>query len=255
MLLNARFVSEDSYEGTLNNPLSHNLYTYTWNNPLTYSDPSGHSPVTAIPRVVQGAWALARGILTALGAGASIALNEQDGKVRDFTVPVPMTVEESQTNRRKNDKITLHHATKVTGTASILANGIDVTYGREYLDFGQAFYITNDIEQAEDWIFKKFKGYGDILVFQVDEEIFAEYEGKTFHGNTKAWRTFVYDNRVGPPSHVKEYDYVEGPYLANPKQVYNRSKYIAEGHQVAIRHPNLAAEIFQGYVGSIPIRN
>ena len=40
-----RFVSEDSYEGTLTNPLSHNLYTYTWNNPLKYIDPSGFNPV------------------------------------------------------------------------------------------------------------------------------------------------------------------------------------------------------------------
>lgn len=37
-----RFVSEDAYEGQINNPLTQNLYTYTANNPLKYTDPSGH---------------------------------------------------------------------------------------------------------------------------------------------------------------------------------------------------------------------
>jgi RHS repeat-associated protein len=39
-----RFISEDSYEGDITNPLSLNLYTYVYNNPLRYTDPSGHIP-------------------------------------------------------------------------------------------------------------------------------------------------------------------------------------------------------------------
>ncbi len=37
-----RFISEDTYEGELNTPLSLNQYTYAHNNPLRYTDPSGH---------------------------------------------------------------------------------------------------------------------------------------------------------------------------------------------------------------------
>ncbi|MEY9092560.1 polymorphic toxin-type HINT domain-containing protein [Paenibacillus sp. RC84] len=37
-----RFINEDTYEGQLDNPLSLNLYTYVMNNPLKYTDPSGH---------------------------------------------------------------------------------------------------------------------------------------------------------------------------------------------------------------------
>ena len=37
-----RFISRDSYEGQLINPLSLNLYTYCYNNPLKYVDPTGH---------------------------------------------------------------------------------------------------------------------------------------------------------------------------------------------------------------------
>ena len=37
-----RFISRDSYEGDITNPLSFNLYTYCSNNPINYIDPSGH---------------------------------------------------------------------------------------------------------------------------------------------------------------------------------------------------------------------
>lgn len=37
-----RFVSEDTYKGQVDNPLSLNRYTYVHNNPLRFVDPSGH---------------------------------------------------------------------------------------------------------------------------------------------------------------------------------------------------------------------
>jgi len=41
----ARFLTEDSYTGEKNDPLSLNRYTYCVNNPLKYYDPSGHIAV------------------------------------------------------------------------------------------------------------------------------------------------------------------------------------------------------------------
>jgi hypothetical protein len=38
----ARFLSEDTYRGKARDPLSLNLYSYVSNNPITYSDPTGH---------------------------------------------------------------------------------------------------------------------------------------------------------------------------------------------------------------------
>ncbi|WP_446681764.1 RHS repeat domain-containing protein [Cohnella nanjingensis] len=38
-----RFITEDTYEGQINNPLTLNLYTYVGNNPLIRWDPSGHN--------------------------------------------------------------------------------------------------------------------------------------------------------------------------------------------------------------------
>ena len=43
-----RFVSKDTYEGQIDNPLTLNLYTYVYNNPLIYSDPSGMCGVNSL---------------------------------------------------------------------------------------------------------------------------------------------------------------------------------------------------------------
>jgi RHS repeat-associated protein len=40
----ASFMSRDTYSGQLSSPVSLNRYTYANNNPLTYSDPTGHAP-------------------------------------------------------------------------------------------------------------------------------------------------------------------------------------------------------------------
>ena len=46
-----RFISEDSNEGNITNPLSLNLYTYCANNPVKYIDPSGNIYTFADPMV------------------------------------------------------------------------------------------------------------------------------------------------------------------------------------------------------------
>jgi RHS repeat-associated protein len=39
-----RFLNEDSFEGQISNPLSLNLYSYCYNNPVLYIDSTGNSP-------------------------------------------------------------------------------------------------------------------------------------------------------------------------------------------------------------------
>lgn len=49
----ARFIQEDTYRGTQNDPLSLNLYTYCANSPLRYWDPSGYAPEDDLLRQLQ----------------------------------------------------------------------------------------------------------------------------------------------------------------------------------------------------------
>ena len=43
-----QFTQEDTYRGEPNNPLSLNLYTYCYNDPVQYADRSGNSPETVL---------------------------------------------------------------------------------------------------------------------------------------------------------------------------------------------------------------
>ncbi|MFC5700576.1 RHS repeat-associated core domain-containing protein [Cohnella faecalis] len=49
-----RFISKDSYEGDLANPLTLNLYTYVYNNPMMYLDPSGNIGWRQIDNLLMG---------------------------------------------------------------------------------------------------------------------------------------------------------------------------------------------------------
>ncbi len=49
----ARFLTEDSYTGEKNDPLSLNRYTYCANNPLKYYDPSGHIAVSVTDELIE----------------------------------------------------------------------------------------------------------------------------------------------------------------------------------------------------------
>jgi len=62
-----RFITQDSYTGTLTNPLSQNLYIYCGNNPVAYVDPSGH--ITICPTA---AWDAATGTFAGAAEGATI---------------------------------------------------------------------------------------------------------------------------------------------------------------------------------------
>gem|GEM_PF-2555409 len=42
-----RFINEDTYRGQIDNPLSLNLYTYCYNNPIIYTDRSGNTPMVS----------------------------------------------------------------------------------------------------------------------------------------------------------------------------------------------------------------
>lgn len=71
---NGNFVTEDTYPGEPEYPLTRNRYTYTLNNPVNYTDPSGH----AVPKLKIGSLGTVmrtavKGIRAAVGISAGIA--------------------------------------------------------------------------------------------------------------------------------------------------------------------------------------
>ena len=66
-----RFISEDSYWGEDKNPLSLNLYTYCENDPIMFTDPSGHSVLKGIGNIVKKAVEAAKAAKTASSSGSS----------------------------------------------------------------------------------------------------------------------------------------------------------------------------------------
>lgn len=55
----SRMLSEDSNWGDIRDPLSLNLYTYCYNNPIRYTDPSGNVPVETVIDIASIGWSAA----------------------------------------------------------------------------------------------------------------------------------------------------------------------------------------------------
>ena len=76
----ARFMSEDTYRGEANDPLSLNLYTYCNNEPMMYSDPSGHSllPILIGIGIVEAIVHIISGSSGSSGSGSSSKHDKDD---------------------------------------------------------------------------------------------------------------------------------------------------------------------------------
>lgn len=72
-----RFISEDTFEGQIDNPLSLNLYAYVNNNPILYTDPSGN--------VIETAWDVVNVGLD----GLDIGLDIYTGSWWDLLIDIP----------------------------------------------------------------------------------------------------------------------------------------------------------------------
>lgn len=107
-----------------------------------------------------------------------------------------------QQQNRNNDRILLYHGTTTKDAQSIIKNGVDVTYGRDNLDFGAGFYVTRDPKQALEWVMDRKKSVGQILVYSVNEKEFKNFYGLKFNGASKGWGKFVIANRKGEHIHM-----------------------------------------------------
>lgn len=96
---------------------------------------------------------------------------------------------------------------------------IDLTLSKPNKDFGQGFYLSENISQANEMaIFKSnlLGGSPIVTAFEFNEDAMYSKELKTkiFHEYSNDWADFVFANREGLD--VEKFDIVYGP-IANDK--------------------------------------
>ena len=82
------------------------------------------------------------------------------------------------------------------------------------LDFGQAFYLTSDIEQASKWaqisVLRRGGGTALVSVYEFDDENFRKLNILNFDAPNAEWLRYVTANRMGRAPEIN-YDIVVGP--------------------------------------------
>jgi len=79
-----RFLSADPYVQMRDGNQSYNMYSYCWNNPLIYTDPSGEIIFTALALIIPGAqvllpYAIAADIGWMTDYGMQVGMNYANG--------------------------------------------------------------------------------------------------------------------------------------------------------------------------------
>ncbi|RHZ46637.1 hypothetical protein Glove_610g18 [Diversispora epigaea] len=113
------------------------------------------------------------------------------------------------------------HATNYQGAQSISDIGIDLTCGRNHLDFGkfQSFYLNSSLDNAIDFIKKRKMGFFGIVVYWVDIEKLRSMRYQDLQSDESLWKEVVVASRCGQDSVVDDDDFVYGYQLSNPRQI------------------------------------
>ena len=103
--------------------------------------------------------------------------------------------------------ITVYHGSVITVKQPI------AKAGRENLDFGQGFYVTDIKEQAERWAFRIGRQQQEIPllnIYQLDlDEVITDFSYLKFSRYDEEWLDFIVKSRKGLKPWDK-YDIVEG---------------------------------------------
>lgn len=93
---------------------------------------------------------------------------------------------------------------------------VDLSKSKKFKDFGQAFYLSAEKEQARKMAEAKvvqFGGEETIIEFEFDENCMSDkdFNVKVFTSYSKDWAEFVFDNRDEDKCFTHHYDIVYGP--------------------------------------------
>ncbi|MBQ6379458.1 MAG: DUF3990 domain-containing protein [Prevotella sp.] len=114
------------------------------------------------------------------------------------------------------------------GSTSIIEHPI-ANAGRERLDFGKGFYVTDIQSQAEAWADRMSRINempGVVSVYELDiEKTKNQYSYKHFEHYDNEWLQYIVANRTGNTS-IEKYDIIEGG-VANDRVIDTVEAYIA----------------------------
>ena len=93
---------------------------------------------------------------------------------------------------------------------------VDLSKSKRYKDFGQAFYLSAEREQAIKMAEAKvvqFGGEEAVTAFEFDKSNLSneDLHVKSFDGYTREWAEFVFSNRDESQCFEHDYDIVYGP--------------------------------------------
>ncbi len=106
--------------------------------------------------------------------------------------------------------------------SNVKIDEIDLAKSRPFKDFGKAFYLSSDEQQAWERAYAAITMWGgnpEVSVFEFDENVMTSCELKVlcFDAYTEDWADFVFANRNRRKPYVQhDYDIVYGP-IANDK--------------------------------------
>lgn len=100
--------------------------------------------------------------------------------------------------------------------SNIKIDVIDLTKSKRYKDFGQAFYLSAEEEQARKMAIAnvvQFGGEESVTSFNFNESCLSsnELQIKCFTEYSREWAEFVFNNRDENQDFSHEYDIVYGP--------------------------------------------
>lgn len=115
------------------------------------------------------------------------------------------------------------------GSTTVIKHPL-VNIGRDNLDFGKGFYVTDIRKQAKIWAEIKSKyeldGQGIINEYELDfDKAISEYRYMKFDNYDKEWLQFIIASRSGKKE-WRKYDIIEGG-VANDKVIDTVEAYIA----------------------------
>lgn len=100
--------------------------------------------------------------------------------------------------------------------SNMMIDVVDLRKSKRYKDFGQAFYLSENEEQARKMAVAKvvqFGGEESITLFEFDETCLStqDLRVKCFTEYSREWAEFVYNNRDENQDFLHVYDIVYGP--------------------------------------------